>query len=194
MTQTSCPACGGRRYVRTARAWTYCATCFAETISRTFVQPPIKQTDTQLPDSWAAKEPWPLTDRVVTGDYTDFRYMVWRSLLHHYHPTQLTYAYLDGFRLAEIKFRHDAEYETLLQLRELSLLILVIGLVDPPNAHNPQYIARLAQTVRGARTMHGRPTWVYTKGQLVVPSEKAPVIAEPRATPVLTGKPHQVWG
>lgn len=158
-----CETCADRRYVRTPHGWINCASCFWETITQTFVHPALRRGEHRLPDPWRTKDPWPLKDQLIeTGTFDEFRHRAWRSLLHHYHPTELSYDVVEAFRLVEIQFGRDGEYTSIRDLLDLKLVVLIVGVVDPPNSYGPS----LVQTILGLRQMYGRPTWVFAAKKL----------------------------
>lgn len=155
---TPCPQCGGRLFCRTAIGWQPCE-CYWEKVSQLFIKPQIRERDEMLPPEWLQREPWLLADRTETGDYRDFRLMVWRSLLP-YAASAFRYDYFEAYRLAEIQFGRDVdEYRSLRDLLGLDLLILVVGVADPPN----QFLPSLIQHVLELRRMHVKPTWQYVR-------------------------------
>jgi hypothetical protein len=102
-----------------------------------------------------------LADISVGGDWQDFnkfKAMVWRSLVAYRDTAGLRrYDYLDAYRLIDIYFEKDTDYETPRNLVQLDLLVLVLGLADVPNKLLPSLIVQALTLRRDA----GRPTWVY---------------------------------
>lgn len=172
-TDDPCATCYGRKFVRSPDGrWSPCGACFWAVVSQTYIKPIIRQADTQIATKYAALEPWGLKDRVEVGLYDDFRGMVWQSLLHYY-DRRLTYEYFEAWRLTEIQFGRDSEFESLRDFKDLDLLVLVSGIADPPNS----YTLPLVKYVTELRKMHGKPTWVYARAK--APLERVPTSLEP---------------
>ena len=164
----TCPHCGGERWVRTSRSWKRCV-CYSTARAAAFVRPIVKQGESTLPTSWQNVEPFGLADRlIVAGGYDDFRYRVWRSLLH-YADRGLRYDYFDAYRLNEIAWTRDREYKSLRDLYELDLLVLVVGVADPPSS----WMGSLIHAVKNGRKMHGRPTWIYAPSRAALSAPSA---------------------
>jgi hypothetical protein len=151
-----CADCGGRRYTRTPRGWSPCLSCYVSLANATYIKPQVKEGEVETPD--LRTEPWGLSDRVETGDYTAFRHQVWRSLLHFY-SRRLSYEYVEGWRLVEIQFQRDPEFTSVRQLKDPELVVLVMGLADPHHDFTPA----IAKNLVNLRKMYGVPTWVFQR-------------------------------
>ena len=103
-----CETCDGRRFVRTPQGWINCTTCYIALVNHVYIKPPVKEGESSVPPGG---DPWPLTDRLETGDYSSFRRQVWRSLLH-YDSQRLSYEYVDGWRLVDMQYGRDEEYDS----------------------------------------------------------------------------------
>ena len=64
---------------------------------------------------------------------------------------------LDSWRLTEIQLGRDPEFDTARELHLPDLLILIVGVMDPPNKFTPALI----RSVWELRQAYGRPTWLY---------------------------------
>lgn len=171
-----CEICGGRRYHRTLAGWARCASCWPRLLSHTYIKPPIRESEIEPPTMPASWEPWPLRDRIESGSYPSFRHAVWGSLLY-YADQRVAYEYLDAWRLAEIHFERDHEFKSVRDLGALPLLILVVGVADPPNS----YIPELVRSVCNLRRMHGKPTWVYSRAApagALQPAVSVPIVSQ----------------
>jgi hypothetical protein len=82
--------------------------------------------------------------------------MVWRSLVPH-RERRLRYFYTDVYRLVDIYFEKDTDFENLRQLQQLELVVLALGLADVPNKLLPKLLLQVLTLRRDA----GRPTWTF---------------------------------
>lgn len=171
-----CPKCDGTRHVRGLKGWERCA-CVNAILDKVFIKPGIRGKLTTYPAEYHEREPFPMSDLTIGGSWNQFqpfKFMVWRSLAPH-RDKGLRYDYIDAYRLVDIFFEHDTQYEFLRQLASLDLLIMVIGLADVPNKLLPALIAQVLTLRQDA----GSPTWVFSPFSPTRLSEKyGPDVAE----------------
>jgi hypothetical protein len=134
------------------------------------------------PASWFNEIPYRLDDITVFGAVDNFRMMVWRSLCAHVNNI-LKYEYLDAHRLVEIYLGQDPDYARIRDLEDLDLVVLLIGVSDPPNKMLPSLCAQL---ITGRRQL-GKPTWIYTpfltdRFRSIYGPELAELLGIPRVT------------
>lgn len=192
-----CADCRDEHWIRTPTGWRKCH-CFETLLTDSFIKPIIRQGDAQLPAKWRKVEPWPLKDRlIIGGSYDEFRWQVWRSLLHYLQQRTLTYDYFDANRLCEIYFGRDGdEYKGVRELRKLDLLVLIVGVADLPNS----YLPSLVHSVTRLRSMHGVPTWTYStvkqllkpRGDTELPAPQVGVVTTESGRPLTKGAQQRI--
>lgn len=121
---------------------------------RSLVLPTLRGNEDGYPAAYDAVPPLPLRDLAATGEYHDFRYRVWRSVLTY---PDLLYDAFDAYRLVEIHFEKDAKYTSVRELIALDLLVLSLGLAELPN----RFMGPLVVQVLTLRQQAGPPTWVH---------------------------------
>jgi hypothetical protein len=126
-------------------------------IHSTVIKPNIKCGEEVYPSTFNGFPPLALKDLTVTGEYHDFRYMVWRSLAKYLAANELSYEYMDAYRLVEIFLGKDTLYDRVRDLESLQLLVLVLGVSDLPNRMLPALVCQILTL----RKMSGLPTWTF---------------------------------
>lgn len=144
--------------MRTPTGWTRCV-CLGPTLDHVFIRPGLRGGLSTYPAEFDQVPPFPLQDLTVGGKWSDlqaFKFRAWRSLAP-FRDRALRYDYMDAYRLVDIHFERDTDYEYLRQLVSLDLLVLVLGLADVPNKLLPSLIVQTLTLRRDA----ARPTWVF---------------------------------
>jgi len=75
-----------------------------------------------------------------------------------YEADDLTYDYIDAYRLVEVFLGQDLSYSRVRDLSIQGLMIIVLGVADAPNRMLPKLLCQLVTL----RNMDGRPTWIYS--------------------------------
>jgi len=153
-----CSECGGSKHVRTKTGWRRCSKCSTRVADSLFIKLNIKCGEPSYPPSLEVLSPVPLKDLSCTGEYHDFRKMVWRSLVYYSTLGDLRYEYIDAYRLVEIFLGQDSIYDRVRDLESLDLVVLVLGVSDVPNRMLPALVCQLLTL----RKMSGHPTWVFS--------------------------------
>lgn len=149
-----CVLCYGSKHIRTASGgWTRCK-CISQVIQDMFIKPQIKCGEVELPTKFLEVKQ-ELKDYLFVGEFNEFRYIVWASLLKY---PELTYEYMDAYRLVEIYLDQDSQYKRVRDLEDLDLVVIVLGVSDLPN----KMLAPLLIQLLKQRKMLGKPTWTFS--------------------------------
>ena len=136
--------------------WTRC-TCIRGVLSQHYIKPLLRGADPSPPPPGPAV--FPLADTLVLGEYATFRRTAWVSLLQ-YEPSHLRYEVFEAPRLVRIHFGEDpikADYDSLRELQEIPLLILIGGVGE----FTSEFLGALFTETLKIRRNLGLPTWVY---------------------------------
>lgn len=151
--------CGGTtRHYRDETGWHRCE-CMAAVVDRVYIKSAIRLGRDTYPPELDSRPPFPLKDLVVREPLSQlnaFKDMVWRSLAD-YRLSNLRYDYIDAFRVVDIFFEKDPEYQSIRDLAQLPLLVVVLGLGEVPNKMFPSLVSQLYFL----RADAGKPTWTF---------------------------------
>ncbi len=144
--------------------WQRCPDCFRKASSLAFIKTALRGTLDTVPKEIEALPALPFADAsVIHPNDVFFRQWAWRSLLD-YETRDLVYDYLDATRLVEANFNRDPDYNTLLPLQQLPLLIVDLSVTrrDHP------YLGPVFMEVVIVRQRNNRPTWAYAPNTEIV--------------------------
>lgn len=152
---SNCPKCKGLKHVRGNHGWKRCD-CVMDELRNSFIRPKLRrgrQRPIQIDFTL-----FPLRDFSIHSNYDFFCDRAWMSLLSISHNCDLHYDFVEASRLVEIYLTQDSEYTRIRELEDLDLLILTLGVAEPPNKMLPSLVVQVVSQ----RTNLGKPTWIYS--------------------------------
>jgi hypothetical protein len=153
----TCPICRGRLHVRHAvsKRWVLCECAYNAAVPQA-----IRRNEDDLPATAKDLKLLPFKSALISGEFQTFRYRAWKTLvtLLREKPT-FRCLYTDAYRLVEVYFERDGEYQTIREMAcaPYDLIIVTLGISDVPN----KLIGPLLIQLFTYRTENGLPTWVY---------------------------------
>lgn len=158
-----CSLCSGKKHVRIPGTfkWTRCS-CALYEIARGFIKPKIRQGRLE-PSIDVGLWSFDYRQSAVahTLPFELFTQIVWKSLLR-VPNSELRYDFIEAYRLVEIYLQQDTTYDRVRDLEDLELLIICLGVSEPPN----KMLGPLISQILTQRLNADLPTWVYCSGTL----------------------------
>jgi hypothetical protein len=152
-----CPLCLGRLHKRhpVSKRWELCECAYNASVPQA-----IRRHEEDLPESAKDLKTLPLHSMLIGGDFQTFRYRAWKTLVEllREKPT-FRCLYTDAYRLVEVYFARDTDYQTIRELASapFDLAIVTLGISDVPN----KLVGPLLIQFFTYRMENDLPTWVY---------------------------------